>query len=138
FIVRKPNDPAWSEGGLYREGEGWGVPAPWFNSWYDVSIGPNMALFNHARDAGTDPDATANQYVVVAPTPHCQFQTLGPDTVVGERSLGDTSFAVTDEIFAWFDKWLKNRPDDFSPGTPHVRYYAMGANEWLSADSWPP
>src|SRR3546814_966050 len=48
LIARGPGDPAWKTGGLYDDSMGWGVPALWFNSWYDVSIGPNMALFNHA------------------------------------------------------------------------------------------
>jgi uncharacterized protein len=33
-----PADPAWRKGGLYHDDKGWGVPALWFNSWYDVSI----------------------------------------------------------------------------------------------------
>ena len=49
FVTRTPADPGWRTGGLYHDSMGWGVPALWFNSWYDVSIGPNMALFNHAR-----------------------------------------------------------------------------------------
>src|SRR3546814_10333005 len=44
LIARGPGDPAWKTGGLYDDSMGWGVPALWFNSWYDVSIGPNMAL----------------------------------------------------------------------------------------------
>ena len=47
FHARKPNDPAWYEGGLYHDNEDFGVPSLWLNSWYDVAIGPNMALFNH-------------------------------------------------------------------------------------------
>ena len=54
LIARTPADPAWREGGLYHDDMGWGVPALWFNSWYDVSIGPNLELFNHARASATD------------------------------------------------------------------------------------
>ena len=48
FIRRAPNDPAWYQGGLYHDTEPWGVPAYWFNSWYDVSIAPNLALLETA------------------------------------------------------------------------------------------
>ncbi|WP_022698608.1 CocE/NonD family hydrolase [Euryhalocaulis caribicus] len=138
FIQRKPDDQGWFEGGLYHDNEGWGVPALWFNSWYDVSIGPNMALFNHVRENASDAEARDNQYAVIAPTPHCQFFDLGPDTVVGARNVGDTSFDTTEEIFAWFGKWLKGDKAAFAADTPHVRYYTMGLNEWQSAEVWPP
>ena len=138
FIKRTPADPAWQQGGLYHEGMGWGVPALWFNSWYDVSIGPNLELFNAARAAGTDKEASANQYAVVAPVPHCQYAKLGPDTVVGERDMGDTSFDVDGAIYGWFDRWLKGDNKVFAASTPHVRYYLMGANRWQTAAQWPP
>ena len=138
LIKRGPADPAWNKGGLYHEGMGWGVPALWFNSWYDVSIGPNLELFNHARAAGSDKEASANQYAVVAPIPHCQFARLGPDTTVGERSMGDTSFDVDGAVYGWFDRWLKGDTKAFPSTTPHVRYFEMGANKWQSAGTWPP
>ncbi|MBB3911357.1 CocE/NonD family hydrolase [Sphingomonas desiccabilis] len=138
FIRRTPADPAWREGGLYHDDMGWGVPALWFDSWYDVSIGPNLELFNHARQTTGDPEAAANQYVVVAPNPHCAFAKLGPDMVVGERQMGDTSFDVDGTIFRWFDRWLKGDRSAFPASTPHVQYYTMGANKWQKGPQWPP
>jgi hypothetical protein len=138
FIGRTPADPGWRKGGLYHEDMGWGVPALWFNTWYDVSIGPNMELFNHARTANTDKEASANQYAVIAPMPHCGYFRMGPNTVVGERDMGDTSFDVDGTIFAWFDHWLKGDPKAFPATTPRVRYYLMGANRWETAAQWPP
>ncbi len=137
-IARTPGDPAWKRGGLYDDSMGWGVPALWFNSWYDVSIGPNMALFNHARSVNSDPEASAHQYVVVGPNPHCQFARLGKDYKVGDRAMGDASFPVDQQIWAFFDRWLKNQPKAFPDGTPHVRYFTMGANRWQSDAQWPP
>ena len=114
------------------------MPALWFNSWYDVSIGPNMELFNHARTAGVDRETRDNQYVVVGPNTHCQFLTLGPDSKVGDRAMGDTSFDTVGEVFGWFDRWLKGDTRRFPASTPHVRYFAMGENRWKSSAQWPP
>ena len=86
---------------------GWGVPALWFNSWYDVSIGPNMELYNHVRAAASDRQVRDNQYVVVAPNNHCAFAALGPGFKSGDRDLGDTSFDMDAAVFGWFDRWLK-------------------------------
>ncbi len=138
FIARTPADPAWRKGGLYHDDMGWGVPALWFNSWYDVSIGPNLELFNHARNAGTDREASANQYAVIAPVTHCAYARMGPKTVVGERDMGDTSFDVDGAVFGWFDRWLKGDGKAFTASTPNVRYFLMGANVWKTATQWPP
>jgi len=138
FIHRTPADPAWRQGGLYHDDMPWGVPALWFDAWYDVSIGPNLELFNHAQKAATTPEVAANQYVVVAPTPHCSYDRLGPDLVVGDRAMGDASFDVDGTIFAWFDRWLKQDPSTFPATTPHVRYFVMGENKWKADNQWPP
>ncbi|UZK65427.1 CocE/NonD family hydrolase [Sphingomonas sp. M1-B02] len=138
FIGRTPSDAGWREGGLYHEDMGWGVPALWFNSWYDVSIGPNLELFNHARTANTDREASANQYAVIAPNVHCAYATLGPNNSVGDRNMGDTSFDVNGAVFSWFDRWLKGDARAFPATTPRVRYFLMGANQWVSSESWPP
>ena len=34
------------------------MPALWYNSWYDVSIGPNLALYDHATKKGVDAEVT--------------------------------------------------------------------------------
>jgi putative CocE/NonD family hydrolase len=138
FIARTPADPAWRQGGLYHDDMGWGVPALWFNSWYDVSIGPNMELFNHARRVRSDAEASAHQYVVVGPNTHCRYNMLAPDFTSGDRALGDASFDTDREIYAFFDRWLKGDRRAFADSTPAVRYFAMGANQWRSAAQWPP
>jgi len=138
LIARTPADPAWDKGGLYHEGTGWGVPALWFNSWYDVSIGPNMELFNYVRANAPDAQARDNQYAVVGPNNHCQFAGLKPGFRSGDRELGDPSFDSDGAIYAWFDRWLKGDARAFPSSTPHVRYYAMGANAWRQSAQWPP
>ncbi len=138
FIARTPADPAWRQGGLYHDDMGWGVPALWFNSWYDVSIGPNLELFNHVRTLRADREAAANQHVVIAPNNHCAFAALKPGFTSGDRALGNPSFDVDREVFAWFDRWLKGDARAFPSSTPAVRYYVMGGNQWKSARQWPP
>lgn len=138
LIDRTPGDPRWRQGGLYHDDAGWGVPALWFNTWYDVSIGPNMELFNHARSVKGDPEAAANQYAVVAPVAHCAYSRLGKDTVVGERDMGDTTFDVDGQVMGFFERFLQGDTKAFPNSTPHVRWYQMGENKWESAQSWPP
>ena len=138
MVVRKPNDPAWYEGGLYHDTMEIGAPSFWFASWYDVSITPNLALFNHVRNNTKDPEIRDNQYMVIAPTLHCAFTRATENTIVGQRSVGDARLNYEEQIYAWFDLLLKGESNDFKEKTPRVQYYTMGSNEWKSAGEWPP
>jgi putative CocE/NonD family hydrolase len=133
-----PDDPAWYKGGLYHDNESWGVPALWYNSWYDVSIGPNMALYNHATKKGVDAETRDNQYAIVGPSNHCAFGALGPNFKSGDRSLGDATMDVNGEVWKFFDRFLKGETQRFPSTTPKIRYFTMGENAWKTADQWPP
>ena len=140
FMTRKPNDPAWYRGGLYHDNEDFGVPAFWFNSWFDVSQGPNLALFNHVRENATDQAVRDGQFVMIAPTLHCGFYRTPEyeDYIAGDLNVGNAYHDYWDSIFAFFDYYLKDEDNDFHDDTPRVQFYTMGRNEWQSADAWPP
>ncbi|MFK7814440.1 MAG: CocE/NonD family hydrolase [Maribacter sp.] len=138
MVRRKPNDPQWYEGGLYHDTMEIGVPSFWFASWYDVSITPNLALFNHVRNNSKDQAIRENQYLVIAPTLHCAYTRATENTMVGERSLGDARLNYDEQIYKWWDMWLKGESNDFKEKTPRVQYYTMGTNKWQAAEQWPP
>ncbi len=138
MIKRKPNDPKWYQGGLYHDHMPFDKPAIWFMSWYDVSTGPNLALFNHALKNAESAEARANQYAIVAPTTHCAYTRATENTVVGERSVGDARWDYDALVYGWLDHFLKGDGNGLLDTLPRVRYYTMGSNEWKSADAWPP
>ncbi|RKY85417.1 acylase, partial [candidate division KSB1 bacterium] len=138
MIKRKPNDPAWYKGGLYHDDMPFGAPSLWFMSWYDISISPNLALFNHVRKNAKDPEVAKNQFAVIAPTLHCAFKRATKETIVGERNVGDARFDYDGLIYGWFDYWLKGEDNKILEKTPKVQYYTMGLNKWQSSDTWPP
>ena len=138
MIVRKPNDPEWFEGGLYHDTMDFGIPSFWFVSWYDVSVAPNLALFNYVRENGADAFTKENQYLVIAPTLHCGYTRATENTIVGERSVGDARLNYDEQIYSWFDLHLKGEANDFKEKTPRVQYYTMGKNIWQASESWPP
>ena len=138
MVVRKPNDEDWFKGGLYHDNMDFGVPSFWFASWYDVSISPNLALYNHVRKKAKDPEVRDNQYLVIAPVLHCSYTRATENTIVGERSVGDARLNYDEQIYSWFDLWLKGEQNDFKENTPRVQYYTMGSNKWQSSETWPP
>ncbi|MEJ1221861.1 CocE/NonD family hydrolase [Sediminicola sp. 1XM1-17] len=138
MVRRTPNHQDWYTGGLYHDNMDFGVPSFWFASWYDVSISPNLALFNHVRKNAKEEEIRDNQYLVIAPTLHCAYTRATENTIVGERNIGDARLDYDEQIYAWFDLWLKGEQNSFKENTPRVQYYTMGSNNWQSANEWPP
>ncbi len=138
MIRRKPNDPKWYQGGLYHDNMPIERPGFWFVSWYDVASSPNLALYNHVRATAKDPVARENQYLVIAPTLHCAFKRATENTIVGERSVGDARLNYDEQIYGWFDYWLKGEQNGILQKIPKVQYFTMGSNKWQSSDVWPP
>ncbi|WP_057935706.1 CocE/NonD family hydrolase [Algoriphagus resistens] len=138
MITRKPNDPKWFEGGLYHENMPFDTPSFWFVSWFDVSTGPNIALFNHARENAVSQMARDNQYLVIAPVLHCSYTRATENTMVGDLSVGDARLNYDEMITAWFDKWLKSEDNETVEELPRIQYYTMGSNKWQTSEVWPP
>ena len=137
MIKREPNDPAWYKGGLWHDNMPINVPGFWFMSWYDVSVGPNLAAYNHVRKTAKR-EIADQQYAVIAPTLHCAYKRAAENTVVGERSMGDARLNYDELTYAWFDHFLKGEKNDILDKMPRVRYFTMGINKWQTSDTWPP
>jgi putative CocE/NonD family hydrolase len=143
FADRLPGDPAWRRGGLYHDDQDFTVPALWVNSWYDMSVGPNLALYQHVRTKPSDPRVRDRQWLIVAPTEHCHMYRLRTPHVTGDRDMGDVDMQLDATIWAFFDHHMKDgarspAAENFAKSQPKVRYFAMGENRWREADQWPP
>jgi hypothetical protein len=137
MIKRTPNDPAWYRGGLWHDDMPINVPGLWFMSWYDVSVGPNLAAFNHTRTHASG-EVASRQYAVIAPTLHCAYKRATENLVVGERSVGDARYDYDALTYGWFDVFLKGESSRLLDTMPRVRYYTMGLNRWQTSETWPP
>ena len=137
MIRRTPDDPAWYKGGLYHDDMKLNLPGLWFMSWYDVSIGPNLALYNHVRKTAS-PEVANQQWAVIAPVGHCAYRRSTADTVVGERSMGDARFDYEEVVYGFFDRFLKGETSKRLDSLPKVTYFTMGINKWQTSDTWPP
>jgi putative CocE/NonD family hydrolase len=137
MIKRDPNDPAWYRGGLWHDDKKINIPGFWFMSWYDVSIGPNLAAYNYVRKTAR-PEIGDQQYAVIAPTLHCSYKRATESTTVGERSMGDARLNYDELTYGWFDHYLKGEESKALDKMPKVRYFTMGSNKWQSSDTWPP
>jgi putative CocE/NonD family hydrolase len=137
MMQRTPNDPAWYRGGLYHDDMKLDVPGLWFMSWYDVSAGPNLELYNHVRKNAA-PAVRDQQWAIIAPVAHCAFTRATADTIVGERSMGDARLDYNEIVFGFFDRFLKGDKATRLDTLPRVTYFTMGLNRWQTSDTWPP
>jgi len=138
MIERTPNDPAWRKGGIWQSDTmPINVPGLWVMTWYDVSIGPNLAAYNFVREHAKG-EAANEQYAIIAPTLHCGYKRATEHTKVGERDMGDARLDYDAITYAWFDKFLKGESDTLIEKTPKVQYYTMGLNKWQHSNTWPP
>ncbi|MBN9660098.1 MAG: CocE/NonD family hydrolase [Acidobacteria bacterium] len=137
MIKREPNDPAWYRGGLWHDDKPINIPGFWFMSWYDVSVGPNLAAYNYVRKTAR-PEIANQQYAIIAPTLHCGYKRATENTIVGERSVGDARLDYNNLTYGWFDHFLKGEENGVLAKMPKVRYYTMGINKWQSSETWPP
>ena len=143
LVKRLPDDHAWYEGGLYHDNEDFGVPALWMNSWYDLSVAPNLALYNHVRNNASDATVRDHQYMVIAPTLHCAMYRLTSPQYVGDMNMGEVDFGLDQMLFDFLDLFTRGEPsqaerDQFDENYARVLYYAMGENRWRRSPSWPP
>ena len=135
MIRRKPNDEAWFNGGIYHDNMEIGVPSFWFASWYDVSITPNLALFNTRKVARN------NQLAMII---WCTNFTLSvnratENTIVGESRVGDARLNYEEQIYAWFDLMAERTYKTISKRKHHecniIQWVAI---KWQASDTWPP
>ena len=137
MIQRTPDDPAWYTGGLWHDDQPINVPGLWFMSWYDVSVGPNLAAYNYVRRTAKAPVAD-QQWAIIAPVVHCAFTRATDDTIVGERSMGDARLDYSEIVYGFFDRFLKGEEATRLDTLPKVTYFTMGSNRWQTSETWPP
>ena len=112
-----------------REGR-LGVPLLQVAGWYDPFASGQIAL--HATLKG-------DHRLVVGPWDHNAYFSPETWTTAGARDFGDRAAGgragVGPLALRWFDRWLGSGRDH---DLPPVQYFAIGPDEWRSADEWPP
>ena len=138
FMTWPLNDPRWKTIEFGSEGDRNGAPALYINSWYDVSTGPNLALFNYQTKNAATQQARDNTFMIVGPTAHCQMGRVESENfVIGERNVGDARYDYAGFIIRWYDRWLKGIENGIEK-EPRVRVYNMGDKAWKTYATWPP
>ncbi len=138
FVTHPPADPYWKRHNYVTGADRFNVPALHVNSWFDYGATDTLALFNLMRQNAQSELARNNQFIILSPFGHCASERdASEQSVIGDRAIGDTRFDFYRIYLDWFDHWLKG-VDNGIIEMDKVNYFAMGANQWRTAQTWPP
>lgn len=130
FAHRDPSE-YWSSLDISTRVDQVGIPALHIAGWYDTYLEGSIAGYLALRNNAGSHFARENQYLLAGPWVHIPWGDR-----VGDVSLGEAANLNTDDVLLrWLDHWLKDSAGFKSE--PRVRYFALGTNEWRTADEWP-
>jgi putative CocE/NonD family hydrolase len=102
------------------------LPALHLCGWYDLYLKGSIDTFLALQAAGCP-----NQYLIAGPWIHIPWGTRVGDAGLGEAAALDTNLI----LLRWLNHWLKGS-EEFA-NEPSIRHFALGANRWYTAQSWP-
>ncbi len=103
--------------------------------WYDAFCAGAIRNFAGLSDSAATEQARRGQYLIVGPWAH--YSQAGLHSArVGQGWFGAAAaLNLIQEQLDWFDEFFAAGP---SPSRPRVRYFLMGAEQWHTAEAWPP
>lgn len=138
FVTRNPDAPYFYTLDWVKNSDRFDTPMLFMDSWYDYGPAEALAMWKLAQRNAVSQEARDNQFIIIAPTTHCVYETARGDEhwVAGERDLGKAGLDFVDIQARWYDHWLKGA-DNGVTAMPKIQYFLMGKNEWRHADDWP-
>jgi len=131
FARWSPGDPRWSHYSFANQGDTYGVPAIWGVSWYDVSVGPNLYLYDYVRKHIAPGRSASDQFLIASPGTHCTYQRQPANKPVGERDVGDASYDFDGRFIEFLD-WKLKGIQNGAAKQPQMLTYQMGENRWIA------
>ena len=131
-----PKSAYWDRQGVITKADKFDTPTLHVSGWYDGTPISTLVLFERFRLNAQSARARDHQYLMMTPTSHCGHPYATQKTKVGDRLVGDAFVDFPAVYLAWFNYWLKGEQNGVV-GMPKASSFAMGANKWRVADTWP-
>ena len=107
------------------------IPALHVSGWFDTYLKGTVDGFRMMASNAEPESARVNQYLVAGPWLHIPWGAR-----IGAKDFGVGAELDTDALLLrWFNHWLKDS-GEFAH-EPKVRHFALNANKWCTAASWP-
>ncbi len=130
-IMAHPLDDGFYDRAIYGDPGGIEVPTLLIGGWFDLHDMPRVFTEYVSRAS----DRVRNLHrVIVGPWTHGGTTREIPQ---GELEFVGSTVLARAEQKRFFDHWLCGL-ENGEESAPRVSYYAMGTNEWRTAETWPP
>ena len=139
YVHRQEDEDYWRQWDIRPFHANFDRPAYHVASWFDIFFGGSLENFIGMRAAAGSDEARRRHRLVIGPWLHGPFMYRAPEgRIAGQLDFGEAAFwDYKGQMLRWFDYWLKGKSSGIE-SEPQVRYFVMGANQWRSADDWPP
>ncbi|HXG13319.1 MAG TPA: CocE/NonD family hydrolase, partial [Gemmataceae bacterium] len=139
LLKRRDDEAFWQQFNFETQYGKIDTPMYHMAGWFDIFLEGSLRNFMGIVKEGRTKATRRNQKLLIGPWTH------GPTVhepafarYVGDMDFGpDAVFDFNGEMLRWYDYWL-NGADTGIRDEPPVRYFLMAANEWRTADTWPP
>ena len=124
--------------GDYSTDQRMDTPVYHMAGWFDIFLDGTLRNFSGIQEQGRSKATRKAQKLIIGPWTHGPIHNEAFARYVGDLDFGPSAFVdFNGELLRWYDCWL----NDVATGVldeARVRYFVMGANEWRTADRWPP
>ena len=128
WLAHDSRDEYWESVRHSRDYSRFTVPTLHVSGWFDIFGGGAVRNFVGMQAAGVP-----SQHLWMGPWAHATYERW-----LGEMDFGASGAATTSGLPSAYYRFLDSHLLGKEASLPPVRYFLMGANEWRSADSWPP
>lgn len=104
------------------------IPMYHVGGWFDI-----FGIGTVRNFRGMSAASPAGHHLLMGPWSHAYY-----DRYLGERDFGPTAAAAMSGAVLDYNRFLDRHLKGLESELPAVRYFLMGANEWRTADQWPP
>ena len=104
------------------------IPMYHVGGWFDI-----FGIGTVRNFRGMSAASPAGHHLLMGPWSHAYY-----DRYLGERDFGPTAAAAMSGAVLDYNRFLDRHLKGVDSELPAVRYFLMGANEWRTANQWPP
>jgi putative CocE/NonD family hydrolase len=134
LVAHPSRDEFWDAAVEHIRHEDVSVPMLHWSGWYDVHTNGAIDGWSLVSERSRDPETRRRQHLVLGAGDH----ELSPEFsgAAGRTPVPGLGF-THDRVRRFMDHYLKGE-DNGVADEPRVHYYLTGADEWRTADTWPP
>ncbi len=139
YLTRQDDEAYWAQWDIAPHYAAFDRPTFHMASWFDIFFGGTLRNFMGMRAQACSAQIRGAHKLVIGPWLHGPYAHQSPQGhQAGELDFGDIArWDYPGMMCRWFEYWLTGKANGIMD-EPAVRYFVLGANQWKTAEDWPP